>query len=48
MTTALSPVLAILIPLTGALLISIFHARPNQREAVTLITAVLLLFLLAT
>ncbi len=48
MTTALSPVLAILIPLAGALLIWLFHARPNQREAVTLITAGLLFVLVAS
>ncbi len=48
MTTELSPVLAILIPLAGALLIWLFHARPNQREAVTLITAGLLFVLVAS
>jgi len=35
-------VLAVLVPLTGALLIPLFRARPNLREAVTLIAAVVL------
>lgn len=34
--------LALIIPLVGAVLIGLSHRRPNQREAATLITTVLL------
>ncbi|HEX2256837.1 MAG TPA: proton-conducting transporter membrane subunit, partial [Afifellaceae bacterium] len=48
MSGAMLVVLAILVPLLGAALIPLFHGRPNQREAVTLVTAaVTLLVVLA-
>ncbi len=47
MTAFASPehllVAALIIPYVGALLIPLFHAQPNLREAVTLVTATLLL-----
>ena len=43
MTAALSPeslvLLAVLVPFVGALIIPLFHSRPNLRETVTLVTA---------
>ena len=37
------PLVAVLVPLVGALLIPLFHKVPNVREAVTLLTAAILL-----
>jgi multicomponent Na+:H+ antiporter subunit D len=39
MTAELTIVLAVLVPLAGAALIAASHRHPNQREAVTLVTA---------
>ncbi|MCZ6524770.1 MAG: monovalent cation/H+ antiporter subunit D family protein [Alphaproteobacteria bacterium] len=45
MSPALVAQLAVLTPLVGAVLIALSHRRPNQREAVTLITAGILFLL---
>ena len=41
-------VLTVVVPLIGALLIWMSHARPNQREAVSLVTAGVLFALVAS
>jgi len=40
--------LAVAVPVVGALLIPLFHARPNVREAVTLLTAFVLAYAVAS
>ena len=45
---ALDPQLALAVPLTGAVLIAVFGRWPNLREAVTLITALVLLLVVAS
>lgn len=42
MSGAATMLLAVAVPLAGALLIAVSHGRPNQREAVTLVTAVVM------
>jgi formate hydrogenlyase subunit 3/multisubunit Na+/H+ antiporter MnhD subunit len=41
-------ILAVAVPVVGALLIPLFHARPNVREAVTLVTAFILAYAVAS
>lgn len=45
MTGELAIVVAVLVPLIGAVLIAASHRHPNQREAATLVTATALFIL---
>ncbi len=48
MSGAATMLLAMAVPLAGALLIALSHGRPNQREAVTLVTAAVMFGLVAS
>jgi len=48
MSGATTMMLAMAVPLAGALLIALSHGRPNQREAVTLVTAAVMFGLVAS